>query len=73
MKFSDAHARVLYEANLKAVRTTVLKERLLVHELGYGRVLLCAHMGVAVLGQPYPSCNTASEFQSTMLKPQATS
>ena len=66
-----AHAIARYEANVKAVRETVPKERLLVHELGDGWEPLCAHLGVAVPAQPYPSRNTAGEFQDTMLKPPA--
>ena len=65
-----AHAIACYEANVKAVRATVPKERLLVHELGDGWEPLCAHLGVPVPTQPYPSRNTASDFQATMLKPQ---
>ena len=66
-----AHAMALYEANVKAVRETMPKDRLLVHELGDGWEPLCAHLGVPVPSQPYPSRNTASDFQATMLKPQA--
>ena len=66
-----AHAIALYEANVKAVMAIVPKERLLVHELGDGWEPLCAHLGVAIPSQPYPSRNTASEFQDTMLKPPA--
>ena len=66
-----AHAVALYEANVKAVRETVPEERLLVHELGDGWEPLCAHLGVPVPSQPYPSRNTAGEFQDTMLKPPA--
>ena len=63
-----AHAMALYEANVKAVRATVPKERLLVHELGDGWDPLCAHLRVAVPSQPYPSRNTASDFQNTWRK-----
>ena len=66
-----ANAIAVYEANVKAVRATVPKERLLVHELGDGWEPLCAHLGVAVPSQTYPSRNTASDFQNTMLKPPA--
>ena len=66
-----AHAIALYEANVKAVRATVPKERLLVHELGDGWEPLCAHLGVAVPAQPYPSRNTAGEFKDAMLKAKA--
>ena len=64
-----AHAIALYEANVKAVMATVPKERLLVHELGDGWDPLCAHLGVAIPTQPYPSRNTARDFPNTMLKP----
>ena len=67
-----AHAIACYEANVKAVRATVPKERLLVHELGDGWEPLCAHLGVPVPSQPYPSRNTAGEFQAAILKPRAT-
>jgi hypothetical protein len=46
-----------YEANVKDVMATVPKERLLVHNLGDGWERLCAHLGVAVPSQPYPSRN----------------
>jgi Sulfotransferase domain len=62
------HAIALYEANVKAVKAVVPKDRLLVHNLGDGWEPLCAHLGVAVPSQPYPSRNTASEFQDTTLK-----
>ena len=63
-----AHAIAIYEANVKAVKATVPKDRLLVHNLGDGWEPLCAHLGVPTPNQPYPSRNTASEFQGTILK-----
>jgi hypothetical protein len=66
-----ANAIAIYEANVKAVRETVPKERLLVHELGDGWEPLCAHLGVPVPSQPYPSRNSASEFKDRNLKPPA--
>ena len=52
-----------YEANVEAVKATVPQERLLVHTLGDGWAPLCAHLGVAVPEQPYPSRNSAAAFQ----------
>jgi hypothetical protein len=67
-----AHAIALYEANVQAVKTTVPRERLLVHNLGDGWAPLCAHLGVPVPSQPYPSRNSAGDFQSNILqKPPA--
>jgi hypothetical protein len=67
-----ANAIARYEANVKRVMATVPKDRLLVHELGDGWEPLCAHLGVAVPSQPYPSRNSSSEFQNTASKPKAT-
>ena len=67
-----AHVIAIYQANVEKVKATVPKERLLVHELGDGWEPLCALLGVAVPSQPYPSRNTASDFQSAMLKPPPT-
>lgn len=63
-----AQAIAIYEANVQAVRETVPAERLLVHSLGDGWEPLCAHLGVAVPAQPYPSRNSAKEFQGSFLK-----
>ncbi|MBI2718237.1 MAG: sulfotransferase family protein [Rhizobiales bacterium] len=60
-----AHAIAVYEANVAAVKATVPAQRLLVHGLGDGWEPLCAHLGVAVPDVPYPSRNSASEFQAT--------
>ena len=57
-----------YEENVKAVRETVAPERLLVHSLGDGWEPLCAHLGVPVPTQPYPSRNSASDFQHAILQ-----
>jgi hypothetical protein len=62
-----AHAIAVYEANVQAVRATVPPDRLLVHNLGDGWTPLCAHLGVAVPNQPYPSRNSASDFATTFL------
>jgi len=62
-----AHAIALYEANVAAVKATVPVERLLVYELGDGWEPLCAHLGVAVPEAPYPSRNSATEFQRAIL------
>ena len=58
-----------YEDNVKAVKATVAPERLLVHSLGDGWEPLCAHLGVPVPAQPYPSRNSASDFQNAILNP----
>jgi hypothetical protein len=58
-----------YEENVKAVRATVAPERLLVHSLGDGWEPLCAHLGVPVPAQAYPSRNSASDFQKAILTP----
>jgi hypothetical protein len=62
------HALEIYEENVKAVKATVPPERLLVHNLGDGWEPLCAHLGVPVPAQPYPSRNNASDFQNAVLK-----
>jgi len=62
-----ANAIAVYEANIEAVKATVPPERLLVHNLGDGWEPLCAHLGVAVPDQPYPSRNNATEFQTSIL------
>jgi hypothetical protein len=43
-----AHAIAIYQANVDAVKATVPKERLLVHNLGDGWEPLCKHLGVPV-------------------------
>jgi hypothetical protein len=63
-----AHAIAMYEANVDAVKASVPKERLLIHNLGDGWEPLCAHLGVPVPAQPYPSRNSASQFQNAVLK-----
>ena len=65
-----ANAIARYEANVKAVLATVPKQRLLVHELGDGWEPLCAHLRVAVPSQPYPSRNSAGEFQFDKVRPR---
>jgi hypothetical protein len=62
------HAIAIYEENVRAVKATVPPERLLVHNLGDGWNPLCAHLGVPVPAQPYPSRNNASDFQDKLLK-----
>lgn len=52
-----------YRANVEAVKATVPKERLLVHQLGDGWEPLCRHLGVPVPADPYPMRNTTNEFQ----------
>jgi len=63
-----AHAIACYEENVKTVKATVPPGRLLVHNLGDGWEPLCAHLGVPVPSQPYPSRNSAGEFKSALLK-----
>lgn len=60
------HAIALYEANVDAVKTTVPRDRLLVHNLGDDWGPLCAHLGVPVPAEPYPSTNSTSEFRKMM-------
>jgi len=60
-----AHAIAIYEANVEAVKRSVAPERLLVHNLGDGWAPLCAHLGVSVPSQPYPSRNSSSDFRTT--------
>ena len=62
-----AHAIARYEDNVRSVRQIVPPERLLVHNLGDGWEPLCAHLGVPVPEQPYPSRNSASDFQNAIL------
>ena len=52
-----------YQANVDAVRSTVPKERLLVHHLGDGWEPLCKHLGVPVPSEPYPTRNATAEFR----------
>ncbi|SFP39243.1 hypothetical protein SAMN03159463_04162 [Mesorhizobium sp. NFR06] len=59
-----AHAIAVYEANVEAVLKAVPAERLLVHKLGDGWAPLCAHLGVPVPAEPYPSRNTTQEFRT---------
>jgi hypothetical protein len=62
------HAMAIYEENVRAVKATVPPERLLVHNLGDGWGSLCAHLGVPIPAEPYPSRNNASDFQDKLLK-----
>jgi hypothetical protein len=62
-----AHAMEIYEENVRAVKATVPPERLLVHQLGDGWEPLCAHLGVPVPEQPYPSRNATNEFRTGIL------
>lgn len=65
-----AHAIATYEANVASVQAEVPPERLLVHELGSGWEPLCAHLGVPVPDQPYPSANNTASFRAEfMAKP----
>ncbi len=62
-----AHAISLYQANVDAVKATVPKERLLVHQLGDGWEPLCKHLDVAVPAAPYPTRNASAEFRQGIL------
>lgn len=62
-----AHVMAIYEANVNAVKATLTPERLLVHNLGDGWEPLCAHLGVPVPAEPYPSRNAAKEFEAAIL------
>ncbi len=61
-----AHAIAVYEAHVAEVKATVPAHRLLVHRLGDGWEPLCAHLGVAVPAEPYPSRNSTAELQARM-------
>jgi hypothetical protein len=63
-----AHAIAMYEQNVDAVKAALPRERLLVHNLGDGWEPLCAHLGVPVPPEPYPSRNAAAEFQKAILR-----
>ena len=68
-----AHMIGAYEAHVVEVIATVPKDRLLVHNLGDGWDPLCAHLGVPVPAEPYPSRNTTADIQSRVLSPGAPS
>lgn len=53
-----------YEAHVADVIATVPKDRLLVHGLGDGWEPLCAHLGVPVPADPYPSRNSTAELRN---------
>ncbi|TPI36084.1 sulfotransferase family protein [Mesorhizobium sp. B3-1-6] len=61
-----AHAIAIYRDNVEAVLNTVPAERLLVHKLGDGWVPLCAHLGIPVPDEPYPSRNSTQEFRTAL-------
>lgn len=63
-----AHAIAVYEENIRAVKASVAPERLLVHTLGDGWRPLCTFLGVPVPEQPFPSRNSARDFQNANLK-----
>lgn len=58
------HAIANYEANVREVIAAIPTNRLLVHNLGDGWEPLCQHLGVAVPDQPYPSKNSAGDFNA---------
>lgn len=59
-----ATAVAAYEAHNAAVVEAVPADRLLVHEVGSGWEPLCAHFGLDVPDEPFPSTNTTAEFQA---------
>ncbi|UCI24737.1 sulfotransferase family protein [Mesorhizobium sp. B2-8-5] len=61
-----AHAIAIYRDNVEAVLNTVPAERLLVHKLGDGWAPLCAHLGIPVPDEPYPSRNSTQEFRTAL-------
>lgn len=66
-----AHAIAIYEQNVNAVKAAFSPERLLVHNLGDGWGPLCAHLGVPVPSEPYPSRNAANDFQKALLRDES--
>jgi hypothetical protein len=68
-----ANAIAVYEQNVNAVKAALSPDRLLVHNLGDGWEPLCAHLGVPVPAEPYPSRNAAGDFQKALLKVEPTS
>jgi Sulfotransferase domain len=58
------HAIATYEANVRDVIASIPSKRLLVHNLGDGWEPLCRHLGVSVPDQPYPSQNSAGDFNA---------
>lgn len=64
-----AHVIGAYEAHVAAVIATVPKDRLLLHNLGDGWEPLCAHLGVPVPAEPYPSRNTTADLQKRVFTP----
>ena len=60
------NAIAVYERHVEEVIATVPADRLLVHRLGDGWEPLCAHLGVPVPAEPYPSRNTTAELQARM-------
>lgn len=61
-----------YEAHVAEVVATVPAARLLVHRLGDGWEPLCAHLGVPVPAEPYPSRNSTAELQARVSLGKAT-
>ncbi len=63
-----AHAMAIYEENVRSVKAGIAPERLLVHNAGDGWEPLCAFLGdLPVPAQPYPSRNSAKDFQDAIL------
>jgi len=57
------HCIAVYERNVARVLAEVPPGRLLVHRLGDGWGPLCAHLGVPVPEEPYPTANSTASFQ----------
>jgi len=66
-----AHAMAVYRANVEDVLATVPPGRLLVHRLGDGWPMLCAHLGVPQPNEPYPFRNTTEDMRQYLLRRSA--
>jgi hypothetical protein len=60
------HCIAAYTANVALARATVPPGRLLVHAIGDGWDPVCAFLGVPVPAVPYPSSNTAADFNRAL-------
>lgn len=58
------HAISTYEANVRDVIASIPTKRLLIHNLGDGWEPLCRHLSVSVPDKPYPSQNSAGDFNA---------
>lgn len=57
------HAIEIFNANTKAVTSTIAADRLLLYEAGDGWQPLCDLLDCEIPNQPYPKVNTTEEFQ----------